>query len=405
MPHTAVRQPLQQQLVQTLQPVRGPVRFLNLQGQEGPNFSSSAPNISADDSAEPVSQRRRLQTPSTAGQSQQQTDSVQPKTSSITTAAEYTEPMTSVAEEATESGVSLETREKEMNVEQEVDDLFEEVDRHQREKQERERSRSLKERENLRRSEEIARKLDGLPVRQDEDEKKEDEQMQKEDSDEELLAEEFNEKKLTVEERKQFDEAKDKALMVWIDNQAWKAAPMEQVRDGEMVPARFLQRWKKSEEGVVANARVIIQGFRHKDVMNEKLETESPTLSRLGRFLILNMLVHKKWKAFSADVKSAFMQADQIDEETRIYIKPSADMRRRLERLMGLKHDEVLRAIKPAFGDVRAPRQWNDSADRVMTQEIKMVRHPLDRCVYMSTRLATVEDEEFCCCHIPLRPG
>ncbi len=400
MPHTAVRQPLQEQLVQTLQPVRGPVRFLNLQGQQGPNLQSSAPNISADDSPETTLQRRRLSTSvAKSGQPPQQ-QVVQPQTSSITTPAEYTEPMTSAAEEATESGASLETLEKKTNVEQEVDDLFEEVDRHQREQQGRERSRSPRERENMKRSEDMARRLDGLPVRQDNEEKKEDEEMKKEESDEELLAEEFNEKKLTVEERKQFDQAKDKALMVWIDNEAWKAAPMEQVRDGEMVPARFLQRWKKTEQGVVANARVIIQGFRHKDVMNEKLETESPTLSRLGRFLILNLLVHKKWKAFSADVKSAFMQADQIDEETRIYIKPSADMRRRLERLMGLKHDEVLRAIKPAFGDVRAPRQWNDSADRVMTQEIMMLRHPLDRCVYMSTRLAMVDDEEFCCFHV-----
>ena len=244
------------------------------------------------------------------------------------------------------------------------------------------------------------RRLDGLPVPpQQQVEKSEDVEVKEVESDEELLAEEFNEKKLTAEEKKQFDDAKDKALMVWIDNQAWKAAPMEQVRDSEMVPARFLQRWKKTEQGTVANARVIIQGFRHKDVMNEKLETEAPTLSRLGRFLVMTMLVHKRWKAFSADVKSAFLQADQIDEDTRIYIKPSADMRRRLERLMGLKHDEVLRALKPAFGDVRAPRQWNDSADKVMTLEIKMMRHPLDRCVYMSTRKTTAEDEEFCCFH------
>ena len=35
---------------------------------------------------------------------------------------------------------------------------------------------------------------------------------------------EFNEKKLTAEEKKQFDDAKDKALMVWIDNQAWESS-------------------------------------------------------------------------------------------------------------------------------------------------------------------------------------
>lgn len=399
MPQTAVRQPLQEQLVQTLQPVRGPVRFLTLSGQEGPNLNVLAPDPSADDSPEPEPQRRRKEEASAQQQREVKTSTL----SSTTPAAKYAKPMASEAEEAPASGVLAETQDEKIRIDQEVTDLFEEAERHSRSKeksQERERSRSPREKEALRRSIEMSRKLDGLPIRPvATEEKMEQKEEQKQESDEELLAEEFNEKRLTPEEKKQFDEAKDKALMVWIDNQAWKAAPMEQVRDGEMVPARFLQRWKKTENGEVANARVIIQGFRHKDVMNEKLETEAPTLSRLGRFLILNMLVHKKWKAFSADVKSAFMQADQIDEETRIYIRPSADMRRRLERLMGLKPDEVLRAVKPAFGDVRAPRQWNDSADKAMTQEIKMVRHPLDRCVYMSTRLATVDDEEFCCYH------
>ena len=406
MPQTAVRQPLQRQLVQTLQPVRGPVRFLNLANQAMPSSELSAPDDPADDSPEPVSQRRR-QLPvsnSTKPQTQQQqtiSPSLVPQStlSTSTAPAEYTVPMAAAAEEAPAPGVAVERQEENMDVEKSVDELFDEVEKFSKE---RERSRSPREKEAMRRSEEMARRLDGMPVLtqptqvENSNEKEAETEV---DMDEELLAEEFNEKMLTPEEKKQFDEAKDKALMVWIDNQAWKAASMEQVRDGEMVPARFLQRWKKTENGTVANARVIIQGFRHKDVMNEKLDTEAPTLSRLGRFLILNMLVHKKWKAFSADVKSAFMQADKIDEDTRIYIKPSADMRRRLERLMGLKNGEVLRAMKPAFGDVRAPRQWNESADKVMTQEIKMLRHPLDRCVYMSTRLATVEDEEFCCFH------
>ena len=44
-------------------------------------------------------------------------------------------------------------------------------------------------------------------------------------------------------------------------------------------------------------------------------------------------------------------------------------MRRRLERLMGLKPNEILKATKPAFGDVRAPRQWNSSADGVMIND------------------------------------
>ena len=72
---------------------------------------------------------------------------------------------------------------------------------------------------------------------------------------------------------------------------------------GEVVPARFLQRWKKTPEGPKANARVIIQGFKHRDVLEKELETDSPTMSRVGRMLIYTIAVHRGWKIFSADVK------------------------------------------------------------------------------------------------------
>ena len=108
----------------------------------------------------------------------------------------------------------------------------------------------------------------------------------------------------------------------------------------ELIPARTLKRWKPTKEGPVANVRVVIQGFRHKDVLENDLETP-PTLSRVGKMLTLQWACQSQWKVLSADVKSAFTQADSIDETTRIYIKPSSDLRRRLEKMMN-----------PAFGDV-----------------------------------------------------
>ena len=239
--------------------------------------------------------------------------------------------------------------------------------------------------------------MDGLPRKS----KATEEQLRKGNQwsegleDEEMLAEEFDEKRLTEEQRRMFDEAKDKALMVWIENSAWKAVEESEAREGEVVPARFLQRWKKTEEGEKANARVIIQGFKHRDVLEQKLETDSPTLARQSRMLIYVLAVHMRWKLFSADVKSAFMQADSIDETTRIYVKPTSDMRRRLERLMDLKPWQILKATKPAFGDVRAPRQWYTTADGVVTEDLRMLRHALDKCVYVSTRMAVAEDDDF----------
>ena len=164
---------------------------------------------------------------------------------------------------------------------------------------------------------------------------------------------------------------------------------MSEASPEEIVPARFLQRWKPTADGPKANARVIIEGFKHCDVLNENLQKESPTLSRLGRMLVMIWAVHRQWKIWCADVKSAFMQANSIDESTRIYVKPPAEM------MMGLKEDEILKATKPAFGDVRAPRQWFESADAFLVHEMAFVSHPLDRCVYLSLREATVDDDEF----------
>ena len=215
--------------------------------------------------------------------------------------------------------------------------------------------------------------------------------------DDALATETFSEKYLSPEEKLQFDEAKDTALNVRFDNDAWRVVDASEAGPGEIIPARFLQRWKPTKTGKKANARVIIQGFRHRDVLENTLDRESSTLSMTGRSCIYLVAVHKPWKLWTADVKSAFMQADEIGSSTRIYIQPSADMRRRLERKIGLKPWEVMKATRPAFGDVRAPCQWNKTADTYLRESLGLVPHPLDSCVYLSLRLAHNEDDPFCC--------
>ena len=66
-----------------------------------------------------------------------------------------------------------------------------------------------------------------------------------------------------------------------------------------------------------------------------------------------------------------------------IFTDPVGDVRKRLQRLMNLAEDEVLKMLKSGFGDVRAPRLWYDKAARDLCQ-IGFARHPLDRCVFMS---------------------
>eukprot|EP00959_Pyramimonas_sp_CCMP1952_P061176 1278530-Pyramimonas_sp.AAC.1 len=62
--------------------------------------------------------------------------------------------------------------------------------------------------------------------------------------------------------------------------------------------------------------------------------------------------------------------------------------------MMDLKDDEILQTMKPAFGDVRAPRQWNQTITEAMI-DIGFLQHQLDRCCFLSYRNATDGDDPF----------
>ncbi len=97
-----------------------------------------------------------------------------------------------------------------------------------------------------------------------------------------------------------------------LQNYAWEAFQQTDVGEGENCPLRVLLRWKLKDGNYVSSARVIMQGFKHRDVLSGELDKKSPTLSRLGRYIIFSILATNGWKFFSADASSAFLQADDI---------------------------------------------------------------------------------------------
>ena len=147
-----------------------------------------------------------------------------------------------------------------------------------------------------------------------------------------LVAKEIHDRNLSPEERALFDAAKEDALKPWILNHAWEPADNSTVQPGEAVPARLLLKWKRKDGERKANARVILQGFKHVDVVSRKLDTESPTLSKVGRQLIILLCSHLGWRLWGADVKAAFLQADTLDKDIRLFAVPNRDMRKRLAR-------------------------------------------------------------------------
>ena len=76
--------------------------------------------------------------------------------------------------------------------------------------------------------------------------------------------------------------------------------------------ARFVLKWVTDQNGNPrAKARLVLQGFSDPDLLQGSLETSSPTLSRIGRQVLLAVAVNEGWSKFIADVSTAFLQGDR----------------------------------------------------------------------------------------------
>lgn len=138
------------------------------------------------------------------------------------------------------------------------------------------------------------------------------------------------EHKLIADEQEQFSCATDKALLVQITAGAWKAVSKEQVSEEHVVPMIYVLGWKTDRSGAKeANARACLQAFKHVGAVTKVLDKESPTLSRVGRYVILLILCLNRWgEMFTADVQKAFLQGPDLkDLGIRIFAKPNKDMR------------------------------------------------------------------------------
>ena len=78
--------------------------------------------------------------------------------------------------------------------------------------------------------------------------------------------------------------------------------------------ARFVLTWKQDDNGKdVAKARLVIQGYNDPDALAGKLESSSPTGTRLARLVLLLEASVRHWNLESADVKTAFLQSAPKD--------------------------------------------------------------------------------------------
>ncbi|CAK0852367.1 unnamed protein product, partial [Prorocentrum cordatum] len=178
-------------------------------------------------------------------------------------------------------------------------------------------------------------------------------------------------------------------------NDGWGPINEADVDPRACCPLRCLFMWKMKDGQNVANARVLYQGLKRRDVAEGQLDEEVATFSRPGRRTVMLWASLRKWRLFSTGIKSAFQQAEDVPARgLKLRASPTKEMREMLSDQIGLQPGRPPRMIKPRFGDPRSPKHRRYRSDEV-AGEIGFKNHALEDCLLLSLRPARVDDGPF----------
>ena len=141
---------------------------------------------------------------------------------------------------------------------------------------------------------------------------------------------------------------------------------------------RWVHTWKVAEDTVEtkAKARLVVKGFADPDWT--EIRSESPTLSRLSRQLILQFSASRVFRLRKGDVKTAFLSGDREEARRDVYAEPPQEMRDKLQ----ITREQVLKLETAVYGLRNAPSAWWKRVVRDLT-ETGWVQHQLDQCTFM----------------------
>ena len=195
---------------------------------------------------------------------------------------------------------------------------------------------------------------------------------------------EIQERTLTEQERKMFDEAK----ITEIENLEGSSAisfvtDPEEVRkikeslSHRIMPSRFILTKKQQELGQSwkAKARWILLGHRDPDA--QELERYAPTPATPTVYLAFQILSSLHYELVIMDVSSAFGQSDHHEREQGplfATMPPSG--------IPGKGKDEIIRVLTAVYGLVNAPAMWRRTVRRVL-KKLGYLESTFDPCLYV----------------------
>ena len=189
---------------------------------------------------------------------------------------------------------------------------------------------------------------------------------------------EVTERRLSPEEYKKFQEAKDKEVRNYIKSHCFRVLPQHlQPPPDKAIGMRWILTWKTIQDGTgdkKAKARAVILGYQDKSY--EHKQTASPTLSRLGRQAYLVYCAQQHFKVQKGDVSSAFLQGDELQEE--MFVVPTPEICKALE----IPESSITRLQRAAYGLVEAPLWWYKSVSGFLVS-LGYTRLKSEPCVWV----------------------
>eukprot|EP00435_Cladocopium_sp_Y103_P017727 s923_g4.t1 len=166
------------------------------------------------------------------------------------------------------------------------------------------------------------------------------------------------------------------------------AADIKRHKSDRFIGSRFVLTRKPVEEGKDVNpedlssfnvkGRWCLQGHLDPDLRLKAEEglLKSPTLSQLGRMLLMQVISSNKWQLQLGDIKGAFLEAGPLAERFKPLFahQPPGG-------IPGVPSDAVIEVLGNVYGQNDAPAAWFREFDTVV-QQLGWIQSKLDPCLY-----------------------
>ena len=182
---------------------------------------------------------------------------------------------------------------------------------------------------------------------------------------------------LTSKERELFQAAKQKELQCWLDTKTVQAILRDRIHPSRIMSSRWILTWKEdptSDSGKKAKARLVVKGFQDPDI--DSVCSDSPTLTRDSRMLLLQTVASQQWIVQSFDITTAFLRGRSDERE--LAMEAPIELR----ELLGMTPQQVCLLKGNAYGRVDAPLLFYKEF-RKRLEDVGFSVHPLDTCLFL----------------------